>query len=64
MEQTSVEKNINRKISLRNLPFGGFFSNWNRQLSLEKKSYRNEGRNDFYIDQGILLRTEHVWKKI
>ena len=29
-EQTSVEKNINRKISLRNRPFGGFFRKWNR----------------------------------
>ena len=29
-----------------------------------KNSNRNEGRNDFYIDQGVLLRTENVWKKI
>ena len=29
-------------------------------FSWEKNSYRNEGRNDFYIDQGVLLRTEYV----
>ena len=35
-----------------------------QDVALKKKNrFTNEGRNDFYIDQSILLGNKNVWKK-